>query len=181
MCGCACHLSAALRLSDSRLWDGSGRQWRQQANKVTAHRRLLRWRCPKGQNTVQTAHRTSDNLRRLKHKREVWLTGDRHWVAYVRPVQRTGATWTWWGCLKPDLSASFCLALSLSHGPERRFTYPVWQSTPRPAKQIKQLPQARGALEHVLVPRGPTLSGNVLKIDWCSVTIWSHLNNIIKT
>ncbi len=34
MCGCACHLSAALRLSDSRLWDGSGRQWRQQATRL---------------------------------------------------------------------------------------------------------------------------------------------------
>lgn len=34
MCGCACHLSAVLRLSDSRLWDSSGRQWRQRATRL---------------------------------------------------------------------------------------------------------------------------------------------------
>lgn len=31
---CACHLSAALRLSDSHLGDGSGRQWRQRATRL---------------------------------------------------------------------------------------------------------------------------------------------------
>ncbi len=181
MCGCACHLSAALRLSDSSLWDGSGRQWRQQATRLQPTcddycgdgAQRVRTRCKQHTEPQTTFGGWNTSVRSGWPGTDTeWLMSDQ-WRGQV-PHEPGEDAWN------QIYRLAFAL-LSLSHGPERCFTYPVWQSTPWPAKQIKQLPQARGALEHVLVPRGPTLSGNVLKIDWCSVTIWSHLNNIIKT
>ncbi len=177
MCGCACHLSAALRLSDSCLWDGSGRQWRQRATRLRPTcdycgdgARRVRTRCKQHTEPQTTFSGWNTSVR------SGWPGTDAEWLMSDQrrgqvPHEPGEDAWN------QIYRLAFAL-LSLSLGPERRFTRPVWQSTPRPAKQIKQLPQARGALEHVLVPRGPSLSGNMLKIDWCSLTIWSCLNNI---
>lgn len=94
------------------VWEGSGRQWRQRATRLQPTCDY----CGDGAQRVRTQCKQHTEPQTTfggwnTSVRSGWPETDTEWLM---SDQGRGDRWTWWGCLKPDLSASFWLALSLA-------------------------------------------------------------------